>query len=347
MSRHAFSRRLILGGGLLAASGALAGCSDPEPQPSVPDGPKAASPFPVVSSSQLDRVMAAIGESLTAADQAKDPARLAPRITGTAAEVRTKAYEIIGKAPEFADTLATPSAEVKVPITTLSDTFPRHAIALVGDGAGTGQPYFVALQQEDARAPYVTWGWAQLVETKELPEVPDPTNGAETVPPDADDLVMNPMDALARYAGILSSGDAADPDDRIAPDPFQQSLHEDIWKERAGLNQGVERDSAAVISEAYTVHDGEYAGLRTADGGALVMGTMRSSRTVQVKPNATVSYENDPNWVPLKLAGRASFTSTFVRDSAEVVVLHIPTADSGTQIRAIGGTKALLAAQGS
>lgn len=344
-SRGPLTRRsLVLGAGALIGTGLLAACGEEPAAPSVPTGPAAATPFPVADEAQLARIMTDLVAHLDAADAAHDAAQLAPRITGTAAEIRTKAYEIIATVPEFADTLEKPSADIIVPITSISDAFPRQAIAVVRDQNPDALPYFVALQQADARSPYVSWGWAGLTDGDDLPEVNDATNGAEAVAADAEGLVMTPAEALARYAQVLSVGDGADPDDKLVADAGQQATHHEIQAERAALNQGVAQDAAATVSELYQVHDGEYLGLRTADGGALVMATMRSTRTVSVKPNATVTY---PESTLTKLAGRTAFTQEFVRDSAEVIAMHIPTADSGKQIRTVGATKALLGAHGS
>lgn len=290
---------------------------------------------------QFAVVVGEISTAVTDADAKRDASLLAPRVVGSAAEFRQKAYEIIAAQPEAAPTLATPSSTVMYPMTSVSGTFPRAAIMLVADSVDGGFPLFMALSQADARSPYTSWGWARQLPGVEPPHIEDPTVGADAVAPDADGLVTTPQDALARFAVRLSNG--VDAEQMLAADPFTTEAHSGIQDERAKLNQGVAQDSLATIHEEYTVHDGEFAALRTDDGGAIVMGALRSSRTISMKGGATLT-ANDPE---VRLAGKDSFTQELVRDFGEIVALYVPTEDSGAQIQAIGASKILLGVHGS
>lgn len=339
-------RGLLLGTGTLVAGAVLAACaSEPEPPAAPPTGPTLAEPTPVTGEGQFETFVTEIHDAVAAADEARDAALLAPRVTGSAAEFRTAAYGMIAKAEEWAADLKHPGKELIVPMTSVGEAFPRVAIALVADSVEEGVPYFMVLQQNDARSPYTTWGWAQQAVGVDMPMVPDQRVGSEPVAADESGLLRTPAEALALYAKVLSDGDDADPDDLLAPNPFQTATHERIQAERAELNAGVERDEAATIKEVYTVKDGEFAGLRTDDGGAIVMGTLMSTRKVNVKDGATMSYEEDNKYT--KLIGKKVFTDTYVRQYGTTVAMYIPPADAGTQIQPIGGTQSALGASGS
>lgn len=313
--------------------------------PAVPAGPALESPTPAASGDQVARYVAAISETLTAADEAKDPSKLAPRVTGSAAEFRTKTYEIIAKVPEWTSALTGPSGDVIVAMTSTEGEWPRTALALTGSRTGDEVPYFLALHQADARSPYTTWGWAQQAVGVAMPTVPDALVGSAAVPADDDTLVMTPAAALARYAAVLGLGDAEDPDDLLAPNPFQTETHAQIAAEREQLNAGVERDEAATVGERYSVREGEYLGLRTDDGGAIVMGVLDSQRTVSIRGGATIRYSEGN--VYTTLADRTEFTDTYVRQYGTTVALYIPTAEAGGQVQPIGVSRALLAVSGS
>lgn len=341
------ARRTLLGGaGALLAGTALAACAEVAPPPAVPTGPSLASPTPAAGAEQLAPVVAEISEAVAAADAARDARLLAPRVVGTAAELRAKTYDIIGVFEGWADQLASyPGTEASVLVTSVSTSFPRSALALVPDAGDSGVPFFVALQQADARSPYTTWGWAQQAVGVDMPTVPADTVGSEPVAADADDLLMAPAAALELYAGVLSNGDGADAEDVLAPNPFQTTSHEQIRAERADLNADAEAGPAGTIHESYSVKEGDFTGLRTDDGGAIVMATLLSTRTVSVTEGATVSYAEDN--VFTTLAGRTEFTKSYVREYASVVALHIPPTGSDQQIQPIAGTRTLLAASGS
>ncbi|AXK45384.1 hypothetical protein [Brachybacterium saurashtrense] len=346
MSTAPFGRRgLLLGTGGLLASGVLAACSsEPAPPAAPPTGTPAEQPVPAQTTEQFARIIPEINETVLAADEARDADGLAPRVSGSAAEFRKAAYEMIEKAEEWAEQLRVPGTELIVPMTSVSAEFPRVAIALVEDSVEDGVPYFVALRQEKATAEYTTWGWAQQAVGVEMPTVPNAAVGAEPLDREAEGLLMAPAKALALYASVLSNGDSKDPDDLLAPNPFQTATHENIQGERSELNQGVEWDEAATIHERYSVDEDEFVGLRTEDGGAIVMATLRSTRRVKVKDGATMRYAEDNEYT--KVIGTKEFTSEYVREYGTHVALHIPSKDAGGQVQPIAASQIAVGASG-
>lgn len=339
-------RTLLAGAGALAASGILAACGGkPEAPPAVPAGPSLASPTPVTDPERFERFVKEIHDAIAAADKAKDARKLAPRVIGSAAQFRGRTYELMKKAPEWSAQLTLPGASIVVPISSVGTDFPRTALALVEDSREGGVPFFLALQQKDARSPYATWGWAQQAVGVQMPKVEDQKVGAEPVAADDSTLVMKPSDAIALYAKVLSDGDAADPKDLLAPSPFQTESHKGIQGEREKLNKGVERDQAATVKEIYTVKKGEYAALRTDEGGAIVMATLESTRRITMRGNATMTLKDEP--LLTKVAGRATFKKEFVRTYGSTVALFVPSAEAGGKIQPIGATRTTLTVSGS
>jgi hypothetical protein len=106
----------------------------------------------------------------------------------------------------------------------------------------------------------------------------------------------------------------------------------------------VEWDEAGTIRETYSVREGEFAGLRTEDGGAIVMATLMSSRKVSIKDGATMRYAEDNKYT--KVIGKREFTKEYVREFGTHVALYIPSADAGGQVQPIGATQTALAASG-
>lgn len=347
MSTQRFPRRTLLAtAGPLLAGTVLVSCqNEPETPPAVPTGPALAEPTPALTQERITPMIAAISKAAADADRARDPKKLAPRVVGSAATFRQRAYGMIAKAPEWAEDLTRPGEELVVPITSVGTEFPRTVIALVSDAAKGGVPFFMVLRQENARAPYVTWGWAQQAAGVQMPTVKDQSVGAEPVGPDTDGLLLTPKEALALYAKVLSDGDAADPEDRLAPNPFQTEVHKRIGQERKELNTGVEYDQAATIKERYAVVENEIAGVHTEDGGAIVMGTFTSSRRVTLRNNATMTYAEDNKYT--KAIGRKSFTKEYIRDFGTTVAVYIPPKGSDKQIQPIGATQVVTGASGS
>ncbi|WP_245822819.1 hypothetical protein [Brachybacterium avium] len=346
MSTRPVGRRgLFLGAGSLLATGLLAACgSEVEPPAAPPTGKELAEPTPVQTTEQLTSIVPEVNTAVVAADKALKAKKLAPRVSGSAAEFRTAAYEMIEKAEEWAEELTVPGAELLVPMTSVTAEFPRVAMALVEDSTEEGVPYFVALQQADAKSPYSAWGWAQQAVGIEMPMVANAVVGSEQVTPDSKGLVMTPQEALALYADVLTAGDDKDPEDQLAENPFQTATHERIQTEREELNAGVEWDEAATIHESFSVQSEEFAGVRTDDGGAIVMATLLSTRKVSIKDGATMRYAEENKYT--KVIGKKEFTSEFIRKFGTHIALFIPSADAGGQIQPIGATQTALSATG-
>ena len=346
MSTRPVGRRgLLLGAGGLLASGVLAACgSEPEAPPAPPTGKELAEPTPAQTEEQLEAIIPEINAAIVKADEEKDAKLLAPRVSGSAAEFRKALYALIEKDPEWADELMVPGAEVLVPMSSLTEEFPRVAIALVEDSAKDGVPYFMALHQDDARSGYTTWGWAQQAVGIDMPTVPSVVVGSEALARDAEGLLMTPAEALSLYAKVLSDGSKADPDEQLADNPFQTATHERIQAERKELNEGVEQDEAATIHETYKVREKDFVGLRTEDGGAIVMSTLMSSRKVAIKDGATMRYAEDNKYT--RVIGKREFTEEYVREFGTHVALYIPSADAGGKVQPIGATQSALNASG-
>lgn len=338
-------RRDALGGAAATLALVLGGCVEEDAPPAVPTGPSGpASPSPQTSTEQVAQIASDVSAHVTAADSARDAALLAPRVIGTALEMRTRTYQNLAASPQLPTTLPTPSEDLQMALVPSGEGFPRTAIAVVTDTADAGVHYFMPLQLADARSGYATWGWARQLGGITIPDALAPEIGAAAVAPsDAEGLLLAPAEALALYAAVLSDGDGADPSDLVDTDPFIEEMHGGVQAERTMLNPDVPADSLATIHEAYTVQPGELASLRTADGGAFVAGSLRSSRTITLVNGATMTTA-DPE---LGLAGTSgAFTQEAVREYGATVVLHVPPTGTGGRIRALAATKALLGSHG-
>src|SRR5699024_7103304 len=87
---------------------------------------------------QITATVPEVNAAVSAADEDLDPEELSPRVSGSAVDFRTAAYEMIEQAEEWAEELRVPGEELLRPLTSVSAEFPRVAIALVEDGQEAG-----------------------------------------------------------------------------------------------------------------------------------------------------------------------------------------------------------------
>src|SRR5699024_7007086 len=147
MSTRTVGRRgLFLGAGGLLAGSLLAACSSEEaPPPPPPTGKELAEPTPAQTTEQITAIVPEVNAAVVAADEARDPEQLAPRVSGSAVEFRTAAYAMIEKAEEWAEELRVPGAVLLVPLTSVTAEFLRVAIVLVSDSVEVGVSNFLML----------------------------------------------------------------------------------------------------------------------------------------------------------------------------------------------------------
>ncbi|WP_058234254.1 hypothetical protein [Devriesea agamarum] len=340
------SRRALGIGAISASALVLAGCGGKDGPPAVNPGPKPV-PTPVVDEQQYTKVVAQTVQALNAADEKRDAALLAPRIVGSAAEFRTATYGIISKFDKWAKELQRFSTTSALRVPTSDGTFPRTVFAFLNAQDPKLPVYIVIFQQKDARSPYTTWGWAPQGAKVPKVGIPNPAVGAAEVPIDAKDLVLSPQDALSTYAEVLGSGLTDQTRAVMIEDTYISRQWRDIWEDRKTISteEGDGADEVATVIEKYTVHPGEYAGIRTENGGALIAGALRSTRTFTVNRGAKIFYRN-PNPITV-LAGKQEFRTKLEINSGEIVVLYVPPKEGGAKMQGIGGSKVLLSASGT
>ena len=311
------------------ASLALVGCAPALPVP-VP-APVLAVPPPALTLTQSQRVLAAIGAKLTAADAATSAAGLESRLSGPALASRTAEYSV-----------ATTTAGAKVPtalqldaqtvVIPTTQTWPRVEFVVTEQPDDLTSPRLLVLEQVSPRAEYTLWGWARLLPGIKMPATATPTTGSSPLPVDATGLVATPTDVVARYADVLLNGDgSAFAAQFAAPDSYRQS----IAAGRAPLS-ALAASASGTFTETYAPVPDQTFALSTADGGALVVAAMTTSSAL------TFSGASLP--LPPELAavsGGALAVGAQLRSSlnvaySDVIAFYVPPAAASTPIQVLG-----------
>ncbi|MDO5700668.1 MAG: hypothetical protein Q4P36_04260 [Bowdeniella nasicola] len=323
-------RRALAGAcaGLLAAS--LAGCADsPLPEPSS----AASYQGPAITDDRLAEVINAIGEEVVAADAAQDPEQLKLRMTGAALAARSAQYTLATKSEGDRKPTALSFAPQLLMVPALAD-FPRHAAFVSSVPEGHNSPVLVSLVQEQARTPYHVDHWARLFPGVTFPQMPSTQEGVTSLAIDDTSLKTTPADALASYQAAINEP-AGDTAKALGADPLRTSIQETV----KALT-----DSLAEVGEAsWTAGPpGEdIIALRTADGGAVVLGTVPT--TLELKKTvrrAKLQISDDL----ATLAGDEPVANTLKASYQIMVALYVPAKDSDESIAPLGGEQVLLKA---
>ncbi|MFC4555954.1 hypothetical protein [Georgenia faecalis] len=308
----------------------LGACAGEVPQPD-PD-PVASTPAPVLDEDRIDRVLADIDETIAEADAALDPALLAERFSGPALAMREAEYRLAAASDgEYTPTPLTTDSQVEVVAAT--DTWPRTVLVVSHPPEGSNLPLLIALTQPDARSQYTVWLWTRLLPGVATPPTANPETGSTPLAGDAEGLRATPDETLAAYAETLNNPDSANAG-LFAEDAYKTAYREELTTLAATI------EAAGSVARTNEVIPGSVAALSTSDGGAIVVGALRSqltlSRTVE---GATLHAGGSIG----TLLGDDTIVENAVDGVYDVTLaFHVPPADSDEPIEVLGADQILV-----
>lgn len=311
----------------------LSGCQEDEVHMAAA-GPEVG-PSTAVTVAQAKEISTRVQDALAAGNEAQKVSAFGPRVTGPYRELAA-ARMAVEKRKKVDGPAVSSLGDVRhlVPI---QPRWPRFFV-LAGRSSSSVTPVLRVLRSEEPRDPYALWAELTFVPGATLPSVAGPARGAEALPPDASGLVMTPAQAVSRYAQVLEKGTAAKHAKSFARDELREQLAQRLAEDRKAL-KGIAGD----YTDTHAVDEDSVLALRTADGGALVVGLLREKYVITVRSGAG---KITPRGDLARLAKRSSFTKKLTRTSLEVVALAVPRAGGGN-VRLIAAQKGDVALTGS
>ena len=295
----------------------LAGCTASSHQ--VADPPADTSAHPVVALGQAGSVLNAVQAALVRGVTAKDTASTVDaRLVGPFRDLELAQARI---AAELKTKAATPST-VQQPrlIVASSQAWPRFFIA-VGTTNDAATPVLRVLLSAAPRSPYGLWAEATMLPGATLPLTAPETTGSAVLPADAGGLVATPKEVLSGYAGYLNAGAKTTQSRQFRRGVYSDQLLQALAADRKELK------AVATVSSTHTPGPGAPLALRTADGGALVIGELQQNYVITIKKGKG-SVTVDKNLAALA-GGQKKIKKSLTRTAVEVVVFHVPPRGKG------------------
>jgi hypothetical protein len=213
-----------------------------------------------------------------------------------------------------------------------STGWPRFFVA-VGSSTAASTPVLRVLRSTSAREPYGLWAEPVLLPGVTLPQVNSATTGAAAVSADSGGLVLAPKEVLSRFASYLNGGART-----TSSAPFRRSVYSDQLLQRLAGDKKVAKKVGGTVSSTHSVVGGTSPlAVRTADGGALVIGELSQKYVVTVKKGKGSIKIDDADLRALT-GGKKSFSSSITRTALEVVVFSVPPRGKG-QITVVAAQK--------
>jgi hypothetical protein len=228
---------------------------------------------------------------------------------------------------------------------TRGTAWPRWFLT-VGSDSGKAVPRMSVLLAGKEGTDHGIWAQMLLLPGRALPAVDPATEGAERLAPTAPGLAATPSQVAHRYADLLNRGNSSTFVTGFASDDFLRQVREQLAADRHRMvrTQNGKEVSVGTITSTHAVRPDGILALRTADGGALVIVSLRQTQVLKVTQKGG---KLRPDSSLTALAGRATFADRLTRVSAEVLAFTVPKAGSGGKITLIGATKGDIAASGS
>ncbi|MCA5893778.1 hypothetical protein LEP48_10505 [Isoptericola sp. NEAU-Y5] len=329
MNRRTVRRPLAVVSAAVVSSALLAGCAEEIP------APQAGEPFsgPVLTEEQDVAIIEAVSATLDKADKSRTSADLKARVTGPALEVRKSQLKVAkaNDSNEFVTAIPNNSQQMIIPTT---NTWPRTSFSITERLENMETPRLVVFEQDTARKPYKMWAWVQLVPGINMPHFADTRIGSEPLAPDDGELlVASPADALAQYADIVSLGTkkSSFADTFDLPDAdLVARVQGDAKNVRA--TPGFD-DADGKYTVEFTAREDDVRVVRTADGGALVVGVLDGKSKLTTEEGAEVQAYSKTQET---LLGDADPTNKLVVGYTDTVALYVPPKDSGEKVRSLG-----------
>ncbi len=343
-------RRMIVVPAVAVSALLFAGCSaDAWPQfgstPTASPSPSVVVPddqgSPVVTQAQAERILARVSEDVTAADEAKDPAAAALRLTGPALATRETSYKLkdVADAPVPA---AVPASPVRVVLPEAYDQWPRTFFAVVETGATTAD-VIMSLTQADPWSPYKLTNESELVADASLNLAPTYV-GAVAIDPESPFLTLPPNEVAAAYADIITNGDASTYADLFdaSSDPFRTLVAQNRTERMDAFNQTAAQTGTLTFSASAGAE--EPISLATLDSGAIVAVTVNETDTVvPTNTDAVIKLDNNP--LVQTLTGVPQSSTGFTTTYLDQLFFFVPSQSSSNRIQLLGYSSAILDAK--
>ena len=309
--RRAFVAAGIVTAGVLVLSGCGTGA---QPQPITTETPPGGTQPVAVTAGQFEGILTDVAETVADADEAKDAAIAAQRLTGPALALRTANYTIRAADSAVAPLAAIPSEIVPVMLPESTDTWPRRVFAIArAEGV---QAVGLTLIQESPRENYKVAYAVTLIAT--VPDVAPAELGASALPPGNNLGLLAPDELAAGYGDVLMNGDASESADLFQADG-------DTLREAIGVDYKARRKTELPTSASIEFSNGpgeeSPVAFLTNDSGQIVSIILNDVETVRpVEAGAAIN----PSGQVKALSGKSQSTRGIVATYGVQLLFYVP-----------------------
>lgn len=331
---------LPLAGIVLVGAGGCAAETPVANEQSQESAPEVQAPYPAVTEQQFANIMSRIGAQILAGDEELSVNTLGVRVADPTLSARRAAYIVARADPESAAISPIPASPIRLVVPQQTQTWPRSVFGIIQDEQDVESPSLgVVIRQETPRSPYLLTYAVVLNPQVQLPDLPSASIGAPKLSADSKLTAIAPSELLLHYVDVVNNG---------ADSPFasefalaSDALFGQVGPDALALRQESFGDAVSVRWTT-SVTDREIVAFSTADGGAIVLGTLQQTeRVAPLQSGATVNSS-----IGIRaLTSLSQSALGFDVDSHVQVLWYVPPVGSEEGIRVLGYTYSLIGAR--
>ena len=287
---------------------------------------------PVMTKSQLERILVDIDAIVSVADANLDRESLEVRVDGPALQMRRFGYNLARRTEDPAN-IPSPIniAPIQLFLPSATDAWPRSVMVVTGEQ----ELQLLVLQQKSAREQYKLFHYIDLLPGSDFPEVAAESVGANAIKVDNRFLFASPLLLPDLVGELLNQGPGAAASALLDPD---NDYIRDVSAVQRGLSETL---TNATLTFEHVLGDFSLVMLATADGGALAAMFMIDTYTIiPNEPGDAVAITGNE----AALLGSSGSVSGIETRYGSMLLFHIPAAGSDNLITLLGATQQLLTA---
>ena len=314
-------------------AGLLTGCVPQYPDPSLSPNPPEAESIPTLNQVQFEQILSEVTSATNEADQTQNRELLDSRLAGPSLGYRSAFYTLMNRSDEIAPPKPI-SSKLQLALPTKSESWPRVAMMVVGDGTSDSPLQALFIRQESVRENYRLWYNIELLPNIEFPEVPALETGSVPIEQDSGFLNFRVSGLVPAVGNLIDYGldsvavNLVDPNNQYIAQASDSLL---------ALRNSLEN---ARIETDHELGDENVIQLATTDAGALVAFLMIDETRISPTEVAE-AIAVDPGPEQVLLGSEASATGVETRYGT-LLLAHIPAAESERRVRLLGASQVLL-----
>ena len=297
-------------------------------------------PYPAVTELQFSKIMSEVSAQIRLADEELSINTLGVRVEDPTLSARRTAYLVRRSDSETAELMAIPSSPIRLVMPQQTKTWPRSVFGVIQDEADLESPSLgVVLRQQDPRSRYHLTYVVVLNPQVTLPDLPAADVGAAKLAPDSKLIRITPQEVLSHYSDVINNGAESVHSGEFAL--INDTLYSAIGPAAQQLRQESFGETVSVEWETSPT-DRDIVAFSTANGGAIVLGTISEIETVSPRQSgATINSSTAVR----ALTSVSQSSRGFDVESHIQTLWYVPPVGSEEGIRVLGFTYSLMGAR--